>query len=158
MCISILNLSSLFILFIYSAFSLCFWLPYFSPKSFGFFCIRLMVCVRVISTQLLIECSFVVLECPVLSVFFLPFVDISLIFHLSSVLLWFISSSCIVIFSRVAFSFLFLYIRYGFPLFYHFRLFSSAFSVDLPNLVFDFSFMLSEGIANFSHKLILLPA
>ena len=64
--------SSFVILFILSAFSLCFWLPYFSPKSFGFFCVRLLVCFRVISSHLLVEFSFVVLECTVLSVLFYP--------------------------------------------------------------------------------------
>ena len=68
------------ILFIYLAFSLCFWLPYFSPKTFGFSYIRLWVCFRVISPQILVEFSFVVLECPVLSVLFYP---LSLIFALS---------------------------------------------------------------------------
>ena len=33
------------------------WLPYFSPKSFGFFYIRLLVCFRVTPSQLLIEFS-----------------------------------------------------------------------------------------------------
>ena len=78
MCISALGLSSspsssLVILFIHSALSLCFWLPYFRPKSFGFFVIRLLVCFCVIPSQLLIEFSFVVLECSVLSVLFYPF-------------------------------------------------------------------------------------
>ena len=82
-----------------------FWLPYFSPKSLGFFFIPLLVCFRVISSQLLIEFSFIVLECPVLSVLF---------YHLSISLpsfartFCFISSSCIVNFSCFLFSFLFL--------------------------------------------------
>ena len=64
--------NSLVMLFIHSAFSLCFWLPYFSPKSFGFFCICLLVYFRVISSQLLIEFSLVVLECPILFALFYP--------------------------------------------------------------------------------------
>ena len=47
-------------------------LPYFSPKSFGFFYIWLLVYFRVTPSQLLIEFSFVVSECPVLSVLFYP--------------------------------------------------------------------------------------
>ena len=79
-----------------------FWLPYFSPKSLDFFCIRLLVCFRVISSYLLIEFSFVVLECSVLSVLFYPF---RYLFNLPSFanIFWFNSSSCIVIFSCVAF-------------------------------------------------------
>ena len=48
------------------------WLLYFSPKSFGFSCIRLLVCFLVISSQLLIKLSFNVLEFPVLSVLLYP--------------------------------------------------------------------------------------
>ena len=48
------------------------WFPYFSPKSLGFFNIRLFVCFRVTPSQLLIEFPFVVLECPALSVLFYP--------------------------------------------------------------------------------------
>ena len=55
---------------------------YFRPKSLGFFFIRQLVCFRVITSQLLIEFSFAVLGCPVLSVF----LGIFLIFLLSSVL------------------------------------------------------------------------
>ena len=78
MCISVLGpssgpSSSLVILFIHSAFRYVFWLPYFRPKSFGFFCTRLLVCGRVISSKFLIEFSFVDLESTVLSVLFYPF-------------------------------------------------------------------------------------
>ena len=45
------------------------WLPYFTPELFSFSCIRLLVCFRVIFPNLLVEFSFIVLECSVLSVF-----------------------------------------------------------------------------------------
>ena len=57
------------------------WWSYFSPKLFRFSCIRLLVWFRVMFPYLLVEFSFVVLECPILSVV-LPFVDIFLIFLL----------------------------------------------------------------------------
>ena len=70
---------SLVILFIHSAFSLCFWLPYFSPESLGFFCIRLLVC---FVDRIFFHCfGMSCFACVVL-----PFVDISLIFLLSQVL------------------------------------------------------------------------
>ena len=59
-------------------------LPYFSAKLFGFSFIRLLVFFRVISSNLLVEFSFIVSECPVC--IDLPFVDISLIFLLSPIL------------------------------------------------------------------------
>ena len=62
--------SSLVIFFIHSP---CFFgCHIFSPKSFGLFYIRLLVCFGVTPSQILIEFSFVVLECPVLSVLFYP--------------------------------------------------------------------------------------
>ena len=61
---------SFHIVYQFSPFVIFFWLPHFSPKSLGFFCIRLLVCFSVISSQLLIEFSFIVYECPVLSVLF----------------------------------------------------------------------------------------
>ena len=64
--------NSFFLLFIHLAFSLGFLVAIFSPKSFGFSCIRSLVCFRVISSQLLVECCFVVLKCPILSVLFYP--------------------------------------------------------------------------------------
>ena len=81
------------------------WLPYFSPKSFGFSCIRLLVCFRVYSPNLLKDFFFAVLESPDLSV---SFYLCRSLFNLPSfaITFWFISSSCIVIFSCVAFSFL----------------------------------------------------
>ena len=112
MCISTFWLSSrspnsFVILLIHSGFFFVIlsWLPYFSPKSFGFSCIRLLVCFHVISPHLLVEFSFVVLECPVLSVFF----TLSLyLFNLLSFscTFWIISSSCIVMFLCVAIPFL----------------------------------------------------
>ena len=62
------------------------WLPYFSPKSFGLFYIWLLVCFRVTPSQLLIEISFVVLECPFFVCIVSSFVDISLVFVLWPVL------------------------------------------------------------------------
>ena len=62
MCISAFRPSlcpsnSFVILFIY----LALWLPYFSPKSFGFSCVWLLECFPVISSQLWLEFSLVVL-------------------------------------------------------------------------------------------------
>ena len=55
------------ILSIHSAFFLMLFLfSYFTPKSFCFICIRLLVCPRAFSTDLLVEFSFVIFECPVL--------------------------------------------------------------------------------------------
>ena len=60
-------------LFIHSAISLYFWLPYFSQKSFGFFGIRLLAYFYVMPSKLLIEFFFfVVLECPVLFILYHP--------------------------------------------------------------------------------------
>ena len=59
------------------------WLPYFTPKSFSFSNIFLLVCFREISLNLLVEFSFV-LEGFVLSII-LTFVDIFLVFLLSPV-------------------------------------------------------------------------
>ena len=75
-CISILGPSSspssfLVILFIHSAFSLSFYGCHILVQN-RFFYIWLLVCFRVTPSQLLVEFSFVVLECPVLSVLFYP--------------------------------------------------------------------------------------
>ena len=93
-----LSPSSKKIVYPFCLFVMFFSLPYFSPKPFGFFGIRLLVCFRVTPTQLLIEFSFVVLESPVLSVLFYPFRHL---FNLPSFAstFWFISSSCTVFFS-----------------------------------------------------------
>ena len=126
MCISVLGpssspSSSLIISFIHSAFSLCvFRLPYFRPKMFDFFGVLLLVCFYVMSSQLLTEFSFIILECPFLSVFiFLLFVDISLISLLSPelsglfsqvVLLFF---SCSLLHSVPTYSRIFLFYHFG---------------------------------------------
>ena len=91
------------VVYLFSIFVMFFWLPYFCPKSFGFLYIRLLVCFRV-TPPLLIEFSFVVLESPVLSVFFTL---CQYLFNLPSLAstFWFISSSYTVIFSCVACSF-----------------------------------------------------
>ena len=119
MCISAFGPSSshshsFIILFIHSAFSLyIYWLLYFRQISFGFFCIELLVSFRGI--------SFVILECPVLSV---CFTLCRYLFNLPSFTrtFWFISSSCYFFLCS-----LFLFVpTYSsvFQLFYHFRLFS----------------------------------
>ena len=80
MCISVFghsssHFNSFAMLLTHSAFFVMFsWLLYFTPKLFGFSCIRLSVCFRVISPNLLVEFPFVVLECPAL--YFLPFLNI----------------------------------------------------------------------------------
>ena len=51
---------------------------------FCFLFVSLLVCVRAFFPYLLVELSFVVLECPVWSVLFDP-IDIFLVFYLSSV-------------------------------------------------------------------------
>ena len=56
------------------------WFPYFSPKSLGFFCIRLLVCFRV--TPSLVRISFRCLRMSYFVCIVLPFVDISLTFLL----------------------------------------------------------------------------
>ena len=129
MCISAFGLSSslsnsFVILFISSADSLSFLLPYINPKSFGFFCIRLLVCFRVIPPLLLTEFSFVVFECPVLSLlfylcrylFYLPyFVKLYCYFFLCCIFLF------VHTYSRV------------FPLIYNFGLFSLIFYLRLQS-------------------------
>ena len=130
-----------------------FWLSYFRPKSFGFICIQLLVCFRVIS-QLLVEFFFVVLECPVF--FFLYcFTLCRYLFNLPSFAstFWLISSSSIVIFSCVAFSFLFLHIPSSYLCFIILacfrRFFYLRFQSNFPS-GFDFFFVLFEGIPIFS--------
>ena len=71
-------------LFCYVAYQFSFlvvfsWLPYFTPKLFSFLCTLFLVCLRAISPYLFVEFSFVVLECPVFSVFF---------FYLFSIYFW----------------------------------------------------------------------
>ena len=129
-------------------------LPYFSPKSFDFLCIRLLVCFRVISSQLLVEFSFVALEFPVLSVFFYP-LSISLIFLSSTVFSGLFL--LVVLFVCFFLCFLFLFVpTYSsvFPFFIIltcFRwFFLSAFPVKFPILVLIFVLVLFEGIPIFS--------
>ena len=87
--------SSLVISFIQSAFLLYFWLPYFCPKLLGFSWIRLLVCFSVISSQLLIEFSFIVLECLVLSVLFYPLsISLSSSFFRQYFLVYFLKLYC----------------------------------------------------------------
>ena len=120
-----------------------FWLPYFSPKSFGFFCIHLLVCFRFISSQLLIELFFVILECPVLSVFFF-LCRYLLHLLLSSVLSGLFPQfflRCLLILFRLSFVLSFC------PVFVDFL---SAFPVEFPTLVLIFSFVLFEGMPVFS--------
>ena len=82
----------------------CYVLLVFTPKLFSFSYIRLLVCFRVISSNLLVEFSFVVLEC---SVFLYCFTLCLYLFNLPSFAstFWFISSSCIVIFLVLLFHF-----------------------------------------------------
>ena len=105
--------SSLVILLIIHPFLFVFWLPYFSRKLFGFCSIQLFVCFSVISFQLLIDFSFIVLEWPLLSVLFDP-LCISLIFLLSPVLSGLFPQVPELFFSSVAFSFPFLHIPTSF--------------------------------------------
>ena len=101
--------SSLVILFIHSAFSLCFWLTYLCPKSFGFFCKLWLVCFHVLFSQLLIEFSFVFWN---VQFCLYSFTLCSYLFNIPSFActFWFISSSCIVIFPVLPFPFFFPYI------------------------------------------------
>ena len=105
---------------------LCFWLPYFSPESFGLFCIWLLICFRVISSQLLIEFSFVVLECPVLSILFFPksisLYSLDIYLFLQYFLVYFFKLNCY-FFLSCLFPFVQTYSSI-FPLFYHFGMFS----------------------------------
>ena len=129
-----------------------FWLIYFSPKSFSFFCIRLFVYFSVIS-KLLIEFSFIDLFC------LYCFTFCRYLSNLPSFAstFWFISSSCIVSFSSVFFSFLCLIIPLSFlciiilPWFC--RFFKIFFCSRNFHPGFDFSFVLFEGFL-FSRKLI----
>ena len=124
------------------------WLPYFSPKLLGFSCIRLLVCFRVISPNLLIEFPFVVLEC---SVFQYCFNLCRYLFNLPSFasIFWFISSCCFVIFSCVAFSFMSLHDLTFFLcliILAYFRRFFICVSNRISHPGFDFFLMLFMGI------------
>ena len=150
---SLSSFNSLQILFIHSAFSaFVFSQPYFSPQSFGFFCIWLLVCFCVISSQLLIKFFFfVVLKYPVLSVTLCWY-----LFNLPSFAntFWFISLSWTVIFPCVDFSFLFQHIPaffFCFIILACFRRFFSAFPIEFRTMVFIFSSCFLRS--SFSHKL-----
>ena len=131
-------------MFIHSAFPSCFLI--------GFSCNRLLVCFRVISSQLLVEFPFIVLEYPVLSVLFYP--------NLPSFActFWFIFSIFTVIF--------FLVLPFSFRSYILQRLslvlssspvfvdFLSAFLVEFPILVLILSSCFLRG-SQFSHNLIL---
>ena len=131
------------------------WLPYFTPEFFSFSCTRLFVCFHVISPNFLVEFSFIVLECSVLSLLFWWY-----LLNLPSFasIFWFISLNCIVIFSCVAF-FPFcpnIFQRFSFVLSFWpvFVPFLSAFPVEFPIKVLIFcSCSLRESL--FSHELIL---
>ena len=124
------------------------WFLCFTAKLFSFSCIRFLVYFRVISSNLFVEFSFVVLECPVLSILFSPFVEIFLIFLFFPRTFWFISSCCIVIFSCATFSFLSQHLP---AFFFCFIIFTSfcrflicVFSrISYPG--FDFLFVLLKG-------------
>ena len=131
MCISTFELCSIpsnFFLYCLSIqfFLYVFWLICFSPKSFGFSCIRLLACFYVISSQLLVEFSFVVLECHACMY---CFTLCRYFFNLSSFTrtFWFLSLSCIVIITCDAFSFFSLRVPATFLCFFHFSLFRSFF-------------------------------
>ena len=59
-------------LFIYWVFLLYFPFPYFTPRLFCFFCIRLLICPRAFSSWSLVDFSLVILEWPVLIVLLDP--------------------------------------------------------------------------------------
>ena len=132
------------------------WLPYFCPKSFDFFCIRLLAYFHVISSLLLVELSFVVLEYPVFSVLFYP-LSITLLssfFH-QYFLVYF--PKLYFSFSCVTFSFLSLHVPTSFLCFiilaYFRRFFLSACPVEFPIQVLIISSCYLRG-SQFSHKLI----
>ena len=132
------------------------WLPYFSLKLFGFSCIRLLIFFSVISSHLLVEFSFVVLECPVLFVLSYP-LSISLkssffrhYFHVYFLKLYcYFFLCCLILFFSICSS--------VFPLFYHFGRFSDifylSFQSNFPSWFWFFSSCFLRG-SQFSHKLI----
>ena len=159
MCISTLGRSrspSRFfdILLIHSDFLLMIsWFPYFTLKSFSFFCIRLLVFVRVISSNLLVE--FLSWFWNVL--FLYCFTLYRYLFNLPSFAstFWFISSSCYFflccfsLLSRVSAFFL------CFIIFACFRRFLICVSSQIFHLDFAFLSVLFKEL-RFSHKLISL--
>ena len=118
--------------------------------------IWLLVCFCVMLSQLLIEFSFVVLECPVLSVLFLPFVDISLISLLSPELSGLFPQVVLLFFLVFYFAFcshIFqdLSVLPFWPVFV--VIFLSGFPVEFPILVLTVSSCFLKG-PQFSHTLI----
>ena len=148
--------SSFIVLLIHSAFLLFSWLPYFTPKLFSFSCIWLLVCFCVISPNLEVEFSFVVLECSTLYCFTLCLYLFNVPSFAST--FWFISSNCIVIFFCLAFFFLSQLVSaffLCFIIFAYFRSFIYLFPVEFPIQILIFwSYSLREP--RFSHKLIFL--
>ena len=88
---------------LFGLFIVFFWLSYFSPKSFGFSWILLLLLFS--CHLLLVEFSFVVFECSVLNIY--CFILCRYLFNLLSfaITFWFISPSCAVIFSLLPFPF-----------------------------------------------------
>ena len=127
-----------------------FWLPYFSPESLGFFCIRLLECFIVIF-QLLIEFSFIVLECPILSVLFYPLsISLQSSFFCQYFLVYFLKLNCK--FFLCCLFFPVLIYSSDFLLFFSFSCFRMFFFYLSRNSHsgFDFSFVIFEGIPIFS--------
>ena len=157
-CISILGpsssiSSSLVILFIHLAFSLCFLVAIFSFKIVWFLLHPVVdVCFHVTPSQLLIEFSFGYLECPVLSIV-LPFVDISFIFLLSPVLPCLFPQNLLLFFSCVACSFfpcLFQRLSF-FIILVVFLVFLFAFLVEFPiSVLTEISHILARSLSFFS--------
>ena len=128
------------------------WLPYFTQKLFSFSCIWLLAFFRVISPNLSVEFSFVVLEC---SFFLCCFTLCGYLLNLYSFTstFWYISSSCIVIFSCVALTFCpNMFQRFSFILSFLpiFVVFLSAFPVEFHIQVLIFLFVLFKATPTFS--------
>ena len=71
------SLSSIFhVIYLFSLSCIFFTFQYFTPKLFCFFCIRLLNCLCVISTYLLVEFSFITLESPFFVCIAWPYVSI----------------------------------------------------------------------------------
>ena len=161
MCISALEPSSspsnfFVILLIHSTFLLCFLGAIFNPKLFGFSCIQLLLCFRVISPPFVGRISFSCFGMSCFVCIVLPFVDIFLIFLLSQVIFG--------LFPQVVLLFLFV-LPFPFCLYMFQRLsyalsfwpvivdFLSAFPVEFSILVLIFSSCFLRR-SQFSRKLI----
>ena len=139
---SLLQLFLIHLLLILSVVFLLFsWLPYFSPKLFSSFFIRLLVCLCIISHHLSVEFPLVVLECPVLSEYF-ALSQYLFIFLLSAILFVLFPQVVLLFFLVLPFPFC-PYMFKHFPLFYYISLFSQillpAFPVEFPIQVSIFS-------------------